>query len=78
MHAAKDKKGDQKKKTPFREPAAMERTQGCSATVAVAKETTPAAAAVDGRGRPWSWRNKIKHILQGNLGRSRRTQDLLY
>jgi hypothetical protein len=30
------------------------------------------------RGRPWSWRNKIKRILQGNLGKSRRAQDLLF
>jgi hypothetical protein len=39
------------KKTPFREPAATERTQGYPATAAAAKEATPAvaAAAIDGR-----------------------------
>jgi hypothetical protein len=38
-----------RKKTPFREPVATEKTQGCPATVVAAKEATPAAAAVDGR-----------------------------
>jgi hypothetical protein len=38
-----------RKKTPFREPVATERTQRCPATVVAATEATPAAAAVDGR-----------------------------